>query len=165
MTDPLRKKFPLLALIFLVLITVYATKYRTISGFNTASVPADVQIQNYINKIITPLMPVLQNIIPGINNSMNLYQNTPPPPISRPIIESLYSSYNSIGQSLSALSQPSFISTKNTVYILPILFREIAISIQNTANIIIKNPAFLSERYLKTPLPSYKTVIQNALSR
>ena len=165
MTDPLRKKFPLLALIFLVLITVYATKYKSISGFNTASVQPDVQVINYINKIITPLMPILQNILPGINNSINLYHNTPAPPISGPIIQSLYSSYDSIIRSLRGLSHPSFISTKNTVYMLPILFREIALSIQNTIGVIGVNPAFLSERYLKTPLPSYKTVIQNALSR
>ena len=48
---------------------------------------------------------------------------------------------------------------------LPILFREIALSIQNTIGVIGVNPAFLSERYLKTPLPSYSSVIKNHLSR
>jgi hypothetical protein len=143
----LRKKFPLLALIFLVLITVYATKYRTISGFNTASVPADVQVINYISKIIAP-------VTQAINNSANIYTNTSAPPIFRSIIQSVSSSYESIMISLNKLNTPSITSTKNTVYILPLLFREAAISIQNTANIIIKNPAILSERSLNSQFPS-----------
>ena len=143
----MRKKFPLLALIFLVLITVYATKYRTISGFNTASVPADVQVINYISKIIAP-------VTQAINNSANIYTNTSAPPIFRSIIQSVSSSYESIMISLNKLNTPSITSTKNTVYILPLLFREAAISIQNTANIIIKNPAILSERSLNSQFPS-----------
>jgi hypothetical protein len=147
MTDSLVKKFPLLALIFLVLITVYATKYRSISGFNTASVPDDIQVQNYISKIIAP-------VTQAINNSANIYTNTSAPPIFRSIIQSVSSSYESIMISLNKLNTPSITSTKNTVYILPLLFREAAISIQNTANIIIKNPAILSERSLNSQFTS-----------
>lgn len=110
-------------------------------------------------------MPVIQNIVPGINNSVNEYTNSSPPPIFRPITQSLYSSYYSIVQSLNKLNTPSIISTKNMVYILPLIFREVAMSITNTVNIIIQNPAVLSERYLKTPLPSYKTPSRNTLSR
>jgi len=165
MTDPLRKKIPLLALIFLVLMIVYTTRYRTITGFNNASLPADVQIQNHISKIITPLVQVFQNIFPAMNDSLNLYNNSPPPPIFRPITENLYSSYNTIVISLNKLNTPSITSTNNMVYILPLLFREVATTIKNTVDTIIQNPALLSERSLTAPLPSYKTPSRNTLFR
>jgi hypothetical protein len=71
--DGLMKKMPILALIFLILVLVYAVKYRSIQGFSTAVAPpsrspsvsdnADAELMKYYEDIISPLGPALYNTV------------------------------------------------------------------------------------------------------
>ena len=85
--DLLTKKMPILALIFLILVSVYAVKYRSIQGFLSIRSPeqaapvrmppsrspsvsdnADAELMKYYEDVISPLGPALYNTVRPIQN-------------------------------------------------------------------------------------------------
>ena len=79
--DLLKKKMPILALIFLILVSVYAVKYRSIQGFST-TVPLPTVPLPTAPPTGTPTSPLTRQLPPDVDAEvMKYYTNVIIPPL------------------------------------------------------------------------------------